>query len=150
MFCSRRALSSLLVAGAVLLSVASTGHRSSRRLPVNGYRAASMFPQLLVAAEELGYDAYEHKSGVNVDVGGDRWVYFHLFKGDFSLITEVPDHLQGAERDDAETETEQIGNDIWRLALELRAELEYGPRRDPRDHPRRRPTRRERTTREDA
>lgn len=130
-----------IVLAATLLSVASTGQRESRRLPVSGHKAYDMFPQLVVASEELGYRAYEHDDGVHVEVDDDTWIYFKVWQGKFSRTTEIAEHLKGKAKEKAQRRVDGIADDIWDLALEYRREY-YGGRgsRDDEDDdgPRRR------------
>lgn len=128
----RRFLVTSVLLAAVVLSAASSGHRSSTRLPVSGWQARSMFPQIVAASEQLGFNAYEHDDAVHVDAGDDSWVYFSLFQSKFRKITEVPEALRGEDRRAEEQRVADVAEDIWQLALELRAEVTYGPRERPR------------------
>lgn len=119
-----------VVAAAMLLSVASTGQRESRRLPVSGHKAYDMFPQLVVASEELGYRAYEHDDGVHVEIDDDTWIYFKVFRGKFNRTTEIAEGLRGEEKRRAQRRIDRIADDIWDLALQYRREYYGGGRYD--------------------
>lgn len=137
-----RALALVVVLAAALLSAASTGQRESRRLPVSGHKAYDMFPQIVVASEDLGYRAYEHDDGVHVEVDEDTWIYFKVFRGKFNRTTEIAEHLRGDEKRRAQRRVDRIADEIWDRALDHRRDF-YG-RGDDDDDDDREPRRRSR------
>lgn len=142
---ARRLLPLALVAAAALFSVASTGQRESRRLPVSGTKAYDMFPQIVVASEELGYAAYEHKDGVHVEVDEDTWIYFKVWNGKFNRTTEIAEDLRGDDKRAEQRRVDRIADDIWDLALDYRREYYGGSRYEDDeddDRDRRRPKKR--------
>lgn len=123
----RQLLSVVVVVVAIVFSVATSGHSSRASTGVPDYRARDFAPQIMAAADELGYQAYRFDSGdsiVHVDLGAGRYIYFRTFNGELERVVHLTDdNLTGPDREDAMFEAEEIGRSIWDRALQIRREL---------------------------